>query len=66
VKPQSSGARLLTWGSPAGMTNFLEYATNFPPVWTTLLQTNGIGAPISILDPAVADRSRLYRVRVSY
>ncbi len=66
VKPQSSGGRLLTWNSPAGMTNFLEYATNLPPVWKTLTQTNGTGAPISILDPAVADRSRLYRVRVAF
>jgi cyclophilin family peptidyl-prolyl cis-trans isomerase len=65
VRPQAGG-RLLTWGSPAGMTNFLEYATNLPPVWKTLVQTNGTGALISILDPAVADRSRLYRVRVTY
>jgi cyclophilin family peptidyl-prolyl cis-trans isomerase len=66
VKPQPSGARLLTWDSPSGMTNILEYATNLPPVWSTLVQTNGTGAPIAILDPAVADRSRFYRVRVTY
>lgn len=66
AKPLPGGSRLLSWNSPSGMTNYLEYATNLPPVWKTLVQTNGTGAPISILDPAVADRSRLYRVRVSY
>lgn len=66
AKPLPGGGRQLTWNSPSGMTNYLEYATNLPPVWKTLVQTNGTGTSISILDSAVADRSRLYRVRVAY
>ena len=66
VKPQSGGGHLLSWNSPAGMTNIVEYATNLPPAWKTLVQTNGTGAQISIIDPAAADRSRLYRIRVAY
>jgi hypothetical protein len=66
VKPSSGGAHLLSWNSPAGMTNIVEFTTNLPPVWKTLVQTNGTGAQISVVDPGVADKSRLYRVRVAY
>jgi cyclophilin family peptidyl-prolyl cis-trans isomerase len=66
VKPQSSGGHLLSWNSPAGMTNILEFTTNLSPVWQTLVQTNGTGVQISILDPTASDRSRFYRVRVLY
>jgi cyclophilin family peptidyl-prolyl cis-trans isomerase len=66
AKPQPGGGHLLSWNGPAGMTNILEFTTNLPPVWKTLVQTNGTGAQISIVDPATADHSRLYRVRVPY
>ncbi len=60
------GGRLLSWNSPAGMTNFVEFATSLPPVWQTLIQTNGSGSQISIIDSAAADKARMYRIRVPY
>jgi cyclophilin family peptidyl-prolyl cis-trans isomerase len=37
VKPGAGGSRQISWNSPAGMTNFVEFTTNLPPAWHTLL-----------------------------
>lgn len=65
VKNLSGGAHEVSWNSPAGMTNIVEWTTNLPPIWSTLVQTNGTGNRISISDPSL-DLERFYRVRVPY
>jgi cyclophilin family peptidyl-prolyl cis-trans isomerase len=65
VQPVAGGGEQVSWNSAAGLTNIVEYTTNFPPVWTTLVTTNGTGARMSVTDNADAPR-RFYRVRVLY
>ena len=60
------GGRLLSWNSPTGMTNIVEFTTSLPPVWQTLVQTNGTGSQLSIIDSTAADKTRMYRIRVPY
>lgn len=65
VAQQAGGAHQISWNSAASMTNVVEFTTNFPPAWNTLLRTNGTGNRITVLDSANAPR-RFYRVRVEY
>ncbi len=64
AKP-SPGGQEISWNSVAGLTNIVEFTTNLPPAWTTLVRTNGTGARMAIVDSA-AGPSRFYRVRVVY
>jgi cyclophilin family peptidyl-prolyl cis-trans isomerase len=59
------GTHQISWNSAAGMTNVVEFTTNLPPIWNTLIQTNGTGARISVTD-ATAASNRFYRVRIPY
>jgi len=61
----NSGGEQISWNSVTGLTNIVEFTTNFPPVWNTLITTNGTGARMTVTDTAVAPR-RFYRVRVIY
>ena len=61
----ADGSRQISWNSAAGMTNAVEFTTNLPPIWNTLLQTNGSGNRMSTTDTTQGP-SRFYRVRVSY
>lgn len=63
IKPVSGGAREISWNSAASMTNVVEFTTNFPPSWTTLVRTNGTGNRLAVVDSAATPR-RFYRVRV--
>ena len=63
VKPMPGAAKEISWNSAAGMTNIVEFTTNFPPAWNTLLRTNGTGGRIAVVDTAATPR-RFYRVRV--
>lgn len=65
IQPAAGGGKQISWNSVAGLTNLVEYTTNFPPVWTTLVTTNGTGARMTVTDNAEAPR-RFYRVRVVY
>jgi cyclophilin family peptidyl-prolyl cis-trans isomerase len=58
------GGREISWNSAAGLTNIVEFTTNFPPVWNPLVSTNGNGSRMSVLDGA-ADPKRFYRVRIA-
>jgi hypothetical protein len=58
------GGREISWNSAAGMTNIIEFTTNLPPVWNTLVSTNGTGSRMAVVDSA-ADTKRFYRVRVA-
>ena len=60
-----NGSKQISWNSATGLTNIVEFTTNFPPVWNTLITTNGNGTRMTILDN-VAAPSRFYRVRVIY
>lgn len=63
VKPMPGAAKEISWNSAAGMTNIVEFTTNFPPAWNTLLRTNGTGGRIAVVDTTATPR-RFYRVRV--
>jgi len=65
IGPAAGGGKQVSWNSATGLTNIVEYTTNLPPVWNTLLTTNGTGALMSVVDKA-ATKGRYYRVRVTY
>ncbi len=60
-----AGGQEISWNSATGLTNVVEFTTNLPPVWNTLLRTNGTGARMSVVDGRGAPW-RFYRVRVDY
>ena len=61
----TNGQQLISWNSVNGKTNLVEYTTTLPPVWKTLLATNGDGTRFTATN-TVADAFRFYRVRVAY
>ncbi len=65
IKPTAGGGQEISWNSAAGLTNIVEFTTNLPPAWTTLVRTNGSGARMAIVDSTTGP-SRFYRVRVVY
>jgi cyclophilin family peptidyl-prolyl cis-trans isomerase len=52
------------WNSVAGMTNYVEFTTHFPPAWQLLLATNGNGSAMTTTDSTTNNTSRFYRLRV--
>jgi hypothetical protein len=66
VTLRANGARDISWNSVFNQINAVEFTTNFPPTWQTLISTNGNGGTIKITDASVDSPSRFYRVRVSY
>jgi len=65
VKTMAGGAKEISWNSATGMTNIVEFTTNFPPVWNLLFTTNGNGSTLKATD-ASPGSGRFYRVRVVY
>lgn len=65
IQTAAGRGKQISWNSAAGLTNFVEFTTNLPPIWTTLIHTNGNGSRMTVVD-AVASPRRFYRVRVSY
>jgi cyclophilin family peptidyl-prolyl cis-trans isomerase len=65
VKSAAGGGNEISWNSATALTNIVEFTTNFPPVWNTLVSTNGTGDRMAVVDSTAA-RSRFYRVRVAY
>jgi cyclophilin family peptidyl-prolyl cis-trans isomerase len=59
-----AGGQQISWNSAAGMTNIVEFTTNLPPTWKTLVSTNGTGSRMAVVDNAVTP-NRFYRVRVA-
>ena len=53
------------WFNENGKTNRVEFTTNMPPVWNTLLTTNGNGTTLRITDTNTTS-PRFYRVTVDY
>jgi len=58
------GARQISWNSATGLVNHVEFTTNFPPQWKTLVATNGTGSDITVVDPTPTNEFRFYRVTV--
>lgn len=61
-----AGGREISWNSVSNRVNYVEYTTNFPPTWTSLVSTNGTGSNITVLDNNLANNSSFYRVRIAY
>jgi cyclophilin family peptidyl-prolyl cis-trans isomerase len=55
----------ISWNSATGMTNYVEFTTNFPPVWHLLFTTNGNGAAMKTTDSTTNQPPRFYHVRVA-
>lgn len=55
----------ISWNSAVGLTNYVESATNLPPVWRSLYVTNGNGADLKLMDGVSGSAARFYRVRVA-
>lgn len=54
----------VSWNSPVGLTNLIEYTDGFaPPAWQELHRTNGSGLRLSTIDTNPAP-GRFYRVRI--
>jgi peptidyl-prolyl cis-trans isomerase A (cyclophilin A) len=66
VSLRSGGAREISWDSVSNKLNYVEYTTNFPPQWITLVTTNGTGSQIKVQDASTTENRRFYRVRVVY
>jgi len=64
VKPVLGGHEI-SWNSATNLTNVVEFTTDFPAQWTTLVRTNGNGNRFTVLD-STASAQRFYRVRVEY
>ena len=65
VKPAAGFGKEISWNSATGLTNVVEFTTNFPAVWDTLARTNGTGVRMAVVD-STATPQRFYRVRVVY
>ncbi|MBI5775703.1 MAG: peptidylprolyl isomerase [Verrucomicrobia bacterium] len=55
----------ISWNSVAGLTNRVEFTTNFPAVWQLLHATNGSGGMMTTTDTTTNASPRFYRVRVA-
>jgi cyclophilin family peptidyl-prolyl cis-trans isomerase len=66
VTPRDDGLQEIAWRSVSNQVNRVEFTTQFPPVWQELVQTNGTGSEIRVLDPESSLNNRFYRVRVDY
>ena len=65
IKLVAGGAREISWNSVSNRVNHVEYTTNFPPVWESLVATNGNGSQLRVSDNSDASPARFYRVRVA-
>ena len=66
VRSTGDGTREISWNSVSNLVNYVEFTTNLPPVWQTVVSTNGTGDTLSVVDSNSAGAQRFYRVRVDY
>jgi peptidyl-prolyl cis-trans isomerase A (cyclophilin A) len=64
IEAAGAGARRISWNSVSNLINRVEYSTNQPPVWRSLVTTNGNGGRMQVLDNSGTNVWRFYRVRV--
>ena len=66
----TNGARELSWNSlGTNHVYHVEFSTNLPPVWQTLVSTNGIGRngeTMRVTDSSTSATRRFYRVRIGF
>lgn len=65
VARNPDGSRAVSWNSISNAPNRVEFTTEFPARWQTLISTNGTGAPITVSDSS-PDPFRTYRVSVDF
>jgi cyclophilin family peptidyl-prolyl cis-trans isomerase len=65
IQPAAGGGQEISWNSATGLTNIVEFTTNLPPLWNTLVITNGTGARMAVVDSSIAP-NRFYRVQVTW
>lgn len=65
IKPVTGGQEI-SWNSVSNRVQHVEFTTNFPPTWQSLISTNGNGARFTVTDMAAGNAQRFYRVRVEY
>ena len=63
---QSNNVRQVSWNSVSNKINYVEFTTNYPPVWQSLTNRTGDGSTLTINDSATNSARRFYRVRVTY
>lgn len=61
-----SGAPAIAWNSVSNRLNHVEFTTQFPPAWQSLVSTNGTGARFSVTDTNAGTGARFYRVRADF
>jgi cyclophilin family peptidyl-prolyl cis-trans isomerase len=66
VAELAAGAKEISWQSVSNVVNRVEFTTQFPPQWQTLVSTNGTGQTIKVTDPQSTNAERFYRVRVDF
>ena len=66
VAVKTNGNREISWNSASNQMNYVEFTTNFPPVWNLLVSTNGDGTILKVTDSSPKGFRRFYRVRVAY
>ena len=66
VKTLAGGAREIAWNSVSNRLNRVEYTTQFPPDWQSLITTNGNGSRFTVIDTTLANVRAFYRIRVDY
>ena len=66
VVAQSNNVRQVSWNSVSNRINYVEFTTNYPPVWQALTNKTGNGSALTINDSATNSARRFYRVRVTY
>lgn len=59
-------ARQISWTTVSNKVNYIEYTTNYPPVWQVLTNKAGNGSVMTINDSSTNLPRRFYRVRVTY
>jgi len=65
IAARTNGTREISWNSVTSKVNYVEFTTNFPPVWNMLLSTNGTGGTVTATDASPGSH-RFYRVRIAY
>jgi cyclophilin family peptidyl-prolyl cis-trans isomerase len=65
IAMKTNGTCEISWNSIADKMNYVEFTTNFPPVWTQLVSTNGNGRNLKAVDTSPGS-GRFYRVRIAY
>jgi cyclophilin family peptidyl-prolyl cis-trans isomerase len=63
VEARRGATRAVSWNSLPNTTNWVEYTAVMPPFWQPLTNLLGNGARVEVIDPAVENGNRFYRVR---